>query len=76
MLPVWESVRDEYGDRLSAVYLEERNHGLLAKRYNVQEIPTLLFFDKAGKEVHRHQGFLPQGAVERKLGELGVRKPL
>ena len=71
---MWESLRDEYGGRLNVVYLLERDHPLLGMRYQVRSIPTLLFFDKAGKEVRRHQGMLPAEEIRKKLAELGVRQ--
>lgn len=70
-----EALRDEYADRLNIVYLDNRTHGLLGLRYQVRSIPTLVFCDKAGNEVLRHAGPLPQEGIEARLSKIGIRKP-
>ena len=73
MLPVLEALRDEYAGRLNVVYLDIRQHRLLAMRHHVRSIPTLVFYDKKGKEIQRHTGQLPRAGIAAKLAEIGVR---
>ena len=35
-------------------------------------IPTLIFIDANGKEVFRHEGFMPKEDIVAKLKEMGV----
>ena len=73
MLPVLEALRDEYAGRLNVVYLDVRQHRILAMRYHVRSIPTLVFCDKKGKEVQRHPGQLSERRIGKRLRELGMR---
>jgi len=73
MLPMVESIRDGYAKRLNVVYLEARERRLLAMRYHVRSIPTLIFYDKTGKEGHRHTGQLPMAGIEASLAKIGVK---
>ena len=75
MLPVLEALRDDYAGRLNVVYLDVRQHRLLAMRYHVRSIPTLIFYEKRGKEVHRHTGQLPAAGIEASLAKIGVKRP-
>ena len=44
-----------------------------AKKYSVQIIPTQIFFDAAGKELFRNEGFLSKADILAKWKELGVK---
>ena len=72
MLPVLEALRDDYAGRLNVVYLDNREHRLLGMRYHVRSIPTLIFCDKAGKEVLRYAGQLPRAGIEARLAKIGM----
>jgi thioredoxin 1 len=41
--------------------------------YKIRVIPTQVFFDADGKEVWRHEGFLPRADFVKKFAELGVK---
>ncbi len=41
--------------------------------YKIRVIPTQIFFDLDGKEVWRHEGFLPKNDFIAKFAELGVK---
>jgi uncharacterized metal-binding protein len=43
-----------------------------AKRFSVRAIPTQIFFDKKGKEVHRHEGFMSETDIDRVFKQMGV----
>jgi thioredoxin 1 len=75
LLPVLEALRDEHAGRLNVVYLDNRKHGVLGLRYQVRTIPTLVFCDKAGTEVLRYAGPLPQEGIEARLTKIGIREP-
>ena len=44
----------------------------LAEEYGIQLIPTQIFIDAHGKEIDRHEGFMPREDIVAKLAEMGV----
>jgi len=44
----------------------------LSKAYKIGLIPTQIFFDSAGKELFRHEGFFSKQDILAKWKELGV----
>lgn len=69
--PVLADLKKAHGDRLNVLFLEVSDHRDLARHYKVQLVPTLIFFDKRGREVHRNMGYMDRTAIERTLRELG-----
>ena len=43
-----------------------------AEPYNINLIPTQIFFDAGGKELWRHEGFFAKADILAKWKELGV----
>jgi len=52
--------------------IDVRNNPKLASDYQIQVIPTVVFFDPAGKEIFRHQGFMSEEKVKEQLAKMGV----
>ncbi len=73
MLPVLKALRQKYEDQVNVVYLEARQEQVLAARYHVRSIPTLILYDKAGKEAFRTTGAMDAEALESKLAMVGVK---
>ena len=44
-----------------------------AKRFGIRAIPTQIFFDKEGKEVYRHEGFLSEEEIVARFKDMGVK---
>jgi thioredoxin 1 len=72
MLPILTELQTEYKGRAVIEIIDLREQPEAAQVYNLRLIPTQIFFDSAGKEVWRHEGFLPKEAIIAKLKELGV----
>lgn len=70
--PILETIRKKYGEKLNMVLVKVNEEMLLSSRYGVTTIPVLLFFDKTGKEVQRHVGFLNQEGIEKALSSMGL----
>lgn len=70
--PVIAAVEEKYGDQAAIVNIDVDEHQFLANRYGVSGIPLLIFFDKDGKEVFRHTGFMSEELIVERLKELGV----
>ncbi|MCG6534586.1 MAG: hypothetical protein L7F78_07850 [Syntrophales bacterium LBB04] len=44
-----------------------------ARHFGIGTIPPQSFFDKKGKEVYRHEGFLGEEEIVRRLKDMGVK---
>ncbi len=70
MEPVLESLTKEYQGRVAILFVNVKKDMATARKFDIRAIPTQVFFDKAGKEVWRHAGFLDQKTIEGKLNAL------
>ena len=58
MAPILDQLRDEYTGKLQVDFIDVRVYPESAKKYNIRVIPTQIFYDAAGKELLRHEGFI------------------
>ena len=72
MVPVMEKVKKKYQGKAAIVFIDVWKNKEPAKRFGIQAIPTQIFFDKEGKEVHRHEGFMGEADIDRVFNEMGV----
>jgi len=72
MAPILEELKREYAGRVVVEFIDVWKNPDAAKPYNIRLIPTQVFFDREGKEVWRHEGFLPKADFLKKFAELGV----
>jgi thioredoxin 1 len=73
MKPVMEQVRKKYGSQVEVTFHDVRRDYAVAHKYRVLLIPTQVFLNADGREVFRHEGFLPFVKVEEVLRQMGVR---
>jgi thioredoxin 1 len=73
MAPILEELQTEYKDRAAIVFLDVWENPEAARSYRIRAIPTQIFYDAAGKEMKRHEGFLDKAAIVAELENLGVR---
>jgi thioredoxin 1 len=72
MVPVMEKVERKYEGKAAIVFIDVWKDKEPAKRFNIRAIPTQIFFDKEGKEVHRHEGFMSEADIDRIFKNMGV----
>jgi len=72
MNPITQALRSGYGDRLNVVFVHTGEEEVLSDLYGISAIPVQLLFDKDGKELLRHQGFLSVGQALAKFAESGI----
>ena len=72
MIPIIEELKTEYTGKLQVNFLDARKHSQLSKLYGIKLIPTQIFYDAAGKELFRHEGFYAKADILAKWKELGV----
>jgi thioredoxin 1 len=49
-----------------------RTSALPSSTYQIQVIPTVVFFDPASKEIFRHQGFISEEKIKEQFAKMGV----
>jgi thioredoxin 1 len=70
--PILKEIGQEYTGKAQVLVLDVYKNKEIAGEYRVQVIPTLIFFDKSGKEVFRHIGPWDKPSIESKLKEAGA----
>ena len=72
MAPILEELKREYVGRLAVDFIDVWQSPDAGKKYKINLIPTQIFFDAAGKELFRHEGFFAKKDILAKWKELGV----
>jgi thioredoxin 1 len=72
MVPIMEKVEKKYQGKAAIVFIDVWKNKEPAKRFDVRAIPTQIFFDKEGKEVFRHEGFMGEAEIDRVFKKMGV----
>ena len=73
MAPFLEKLEKEYKDRAAIVVLDVGKAPDVCERYNITELPTQIFYNKQGKEVYRHKGFMKEEDIVKQLKKMGVK---
>lgn len=73
MEKVLESVREKYGNQIEVIFYDLKEEKEMAKKYRIKMIPTQVFLDENGKEIHRHVGFYPEELIDKFLQEQGLK---
>ncbi len=73
LAPILEQLRKEYAGRVTVDFIDVWKNPKAGEPYKIRVIPTQVFFDAEGKEVWRHEGFLPKADFVKKFAELGVK---
>lgn len=74
MAPIIDELQKEYAGRASVIFIDVWEHREQAQRFGIRGIPTQLFYDKEGKEVARHVGFMDKPSILKVFDQLGVPK--
>ena len=73
MAPILVKLEKDYNGRAAIIFLDVREDPAPAKRFSIRAIPTQIFFDKKGKEVLRHEGFMSEKEIVKQLTDMGVK---
>lgn len=73
MAPIMEELEKEYKDRAAIVFIDVWENPNAGREFNINLIPTQIFYDAEGNEVLRHEGFYEKAAIITELTKLGVR---
>ena len=72
MAPILEKMEKVYKGKAAVVFIDVWEHREQAQRFRIRAIPTQIFYDKNGKEVYRHVGFLAEKDIVAQLEKMGV----
>jgi thioredoxin 1 len=72
MEPILESLRTAYASKLTVDFINVRTEQEKAKPYNINLIPTQIWFDASGKELFRHEGVIQRDDIVAKFKEHGI----
>lgn len=65
MAPILEKLEAEYKGKAAIVFIDVWEKKDEAKKYGIRSIPTQIFYDKAGKERSRHEGFIDEAGIKK-----------
>ena len=72
MAPILEELKREYAGRMEVQFIDVWKDPDAGKAYNVEMIPTQIFYDATGKELFRHIGFFGKEDILSQWKQLGV----
>lgn len=75
MAPIMEELEKEYHEtgRAAILFIDVWKNKEQGRRFGLRAIPTQIFYDKDGKEVYRHEGFMDKKEIVSRLEMLGVK---
>jgi len=72
MAPILDELRKEYEGRLRVDFIDVWQNPDAGQKYGIRLIPTQIFYDAAGKELARHEGFMSKEDILAQWSSLGV----
>lgn len=72
MAPILEKLKNTYKGKAAIIFIDIRKDPERAKRFGIRVMPTQIFFNKEGKEVFRHEGFMDEAAIVSQLKKMNV----
>lgn len=72
MKPILDDLKQNYKEQLKVTFIDVWENPDEAKKYNINMIPTQIFYDASGKELFRHEGFFSKEEILGKWKLFGV----
>jgi len=72
MAPILEDLKKTYAGKMDVQFIDVWENPEPGRKYGIRVIPTQIFFDAAGKELFRHEGFFGKEDILAKWRELGM----
>lgn len=73
MAPIMEELKEQYTGRAAIVFIDVWENPNAGKQFGIRAIPTQIFYNAAGKEILRHEGFFDKASIVAELEKLGVK---
>jgi thioredoxin 1 len=74
MAPILRELAREYEGKAAVIFIDVWKNPAPAKQTGIRVIPTQILYDKHGKEVGRHEGFLDKKSIVAAFDKLGVKR--
>jgi thioredoxin 1 len=71
MAPILATLREEFAGQFDVVFIDVWKNRDMSAAYKLRMIPTQIFFDAAGHELFRHEGFYSRQDILGKWAALG-----
>lgn len=72
MAPILAELKRDYTGQLDVEFIDVWKNAQAGESYHIRVIPTQIFFDAAGQERFRHEGFMSKKDILTKWSELGI----
>ena len=72
MAPIMTKLEKNYQGKAAIIFIDVWKFPDQTKRFGIRVIPTQIFYDKTGKEVSRHEGFMSERDIVAQLKKMGV----
>lgn len=72
MKPILDELKLNYKEQFKVTFIDVWENPDETKKYNINLIPTQIFYDASGKELARHEGFFSKEDILAKWKELGI----
>ena len=72
MKPILDKLAQDLSGQVHVLILDTSDNPSLSRKHQVRLIPTQIFFDGSGRELFRHEGFMSEDDIRRKLRSLGM----
>ena len=72
MAPILKKMERRYDGKAAIIFIDVWKDREPGKRFGIRAIPTQIFFDKDGREIYRHVGFMSEAAIVAQLKKMGV----
>jgi thioredoxin 1 len=75
MQPIMKNIESKYGEQIKVIFYDvmKVENKEKSKEFGVRLIPTQIFLDKNGKEIHRHEGYYPEAEIDEFLQKQGLK---
>ncbi|MHC1702212.1 MAG: thioredoxin family protein [Humidesulfovibrio sp.] len=70
MAPILVELEKQYRGKAAVLFIDVREDYDAARKFGIRAIPTQIFYDKTGREVARHEGFMDKKSISDKLNQL------
>ncbi len=75
MAPILEELKRSYAQTFDVEFIDIRENPDAGEQYGIRLIPTQIFYDAAGTELFRHEGFFSREEILATWKEYGVTAP-
>jgi len=72
MTPILEKLEKKYKGKAAIVFINLLDDPEQQYRFKLKALPTQIFFNKEGKEIYRHVGFMSEKDIVAQLNKMGV----